>query len=64
MNQNGQFCPQFPIIPILQNTYVSLMKAFIHTVLLNHEIVCQIKARVPDPAIRSVQADHKISVDL
>jgi len=40
------------------------MKAFTHTVLLNHEIVCQIRARVPDPAIRSVQADHKILVDL
>lgn len=46
------------------NMYVSLMRLFTHTVLLDHEIVCQIRARVPDPAVRSVQADHNIPVDL
>lgn len=46
------------------NMYVSLMRLFTHTVLLDHEIVCQIRARAPDPAVRSVQADHNIPVHL
>lgn len=50
--------------PHTANIYVSLMRVFTHTVLLDHEIVCQLRAKVADPAIRSAQADHNICVDL
>lgn len=50
--------------PDAANMYVNLMRVFRHKMLLNPEIVCQNRAKVPDPAIRSVQADHNICVDL
>lgn len=51
-------------VTLLLQTRVTLIRVLTHKMLLNHEIVCQARARVPDPAVGPVQADPNICAEL